>query len=199
MTEIKAVLFDMGGVIVQLDTLERVLGPTSLTPDEIWNAWILSDAVQRFEQGRCDVDEFATAMVAEMRLEGTEAEFIERFVAFPQGLYPRAVELVALVPDGIVTGILSNTNALHWDNQIDAETIQSLCDRAYLSYAIGMAKPHRDIYDYAVADLGLAGEQVLFIDDNQINVDGARAAGLQAGLAKGPEQAAQVLRDFGVV
>ncbi len=36
---IKAVLFDMGGVIVQLDSLENVLGPSTLNPDEIWNGW----------------------------------------------------------------------------------------------------------------------------------------------------------------
>ena len=37
MGDIKAVLFDMGGVIVQLDSLENVLGPSTLNPDEIWN------------------------------------------------------------------------------------------------------------------------------------------------------------------
>jgi len=60
-------------------------------------------------------------------------------------------------------------------------------------------KPDRDFFDHCVADLGLPADQVLFIDDNQINVDGAHAAGLQAGLAKGPEAALQVLREFAVI
>ena len=197
--KIAAVLFDMGGVVVQLDSLENVLGPTTLSSEEVWNTWILSDAVQRFERGQCAVEEFAEQIVAELQLEGTVDDFISRFVRFPQGLYPGAVEMVATVPSDVVTGVLSNTSALHWEHQTDAETVRGLCGRSYLSYELGLAKPEREIFDYAVADLALAPERVLFIDDNQINVDGARAAGLNAGLAKGPEEAAQVLRDFGVV
>lgn len=199
MGEIKAVLFDMGGVIVQLDSLETVLGPSSLTSDEIWNQWILSEAVQQFERGMGTVEQFADSIVDELGLEGSATAFIERFVNFPQGLYPGAVEMVASVPPAITTGVLSNTNALHWDGQKDAEVIRSLCEREYLSYAIGLAKPERDIFDYAVADLGVRADQVLFIDDNQINVDGATTAGLQSGLAKGPAAAEQVLRNFAVI
>jgi len=197
--EIRAVLFDMGGVIVQLDALENVLGRSSLSSEEIWNGWILSDAVQQFERGQCSVEHFAESIVDELSLEGSAEEFIERFVRFPQGLYPGAVEMAASIPPNVITGVLSNTSALHWDNQIDAEVVRGLFQRSYLSYAVGLAKPEREIFDFAVADLALPAEQVLFIDDNQINVDGALAAGLRAGLAKGPEQATQVLRDYGVV
>lgn len=196
--KIEAVLFDMGGVLVQLDSLENVLGPSGLTPDEIWDAWILSAAVQQFERGQCSVEHFADTILAEMRLEGTAAEFIERFVAFPRGLYPGAEELVASVPAGVTTAVLSNTSALHWENQESADIIQRMCHRSYLSYELGLAKPEREIFDHAVADLALAPEQILFIDDNMINVDGAATTGMQAGLAKGPEEAADVLRRFGV-
>jgi HAD superfamily hydrolase (TIGR01509 family) len=197
--DIKAVLFDMGGVIVQLDSLETLLGPSSLTSDKIWNQWILSEAVQQFERGMCKVEQFADRIVDELGLEGSATDFIERFMNFPQGLYPGAVEMVASVPARITTGVLSNTNALHWDAQKDAEVVRSLCERSYLSYAIGLAKPERDIFDYAIADLGVRADQVLFIDDNQINVDGAKTTGMQSGLAKGPAAAEQVLRDFAVI
>lgn len=198
-TEIQAVLFDMGGIVVQLDSLENVLGSSKFGPDEVWEKWILSDAVQAFERGQCDVDDFAATILEELALDGSAAEFIERFRQFPQGLYPGAVEMIASVPASIMTGVLSNTSALHWEHQIDAEIVRGLCPRSYLSYELGLAKPEREIFDYAVADLGLAADTVLFIDDNQINVDGAVAAGLQGGLAKGPEQASDVLRRFGVL
>ncbi len=199
MGEIQAVLFDMGGVIVQLDSLENVLGPTSLTPDEVWNAWILSDAVQQFERGQCSVDHFAAEILREMQLVGTADEFIDRFLAFPKGLYPGAVEMLAAMPPHITTGVLSNTSAIHWENQRDADVVRGLCQRSYLSYELGVAKPDREIFDHAIADLGMAPAQVLFIDDNEINIAGAQAVGMQAGLAKGPEAATRVLRDFGVI
>ena len=196
---IEAVLFDMGGVVVQLDSLENVLGTSVLGPAEIWNRWILSPAVQQFERGQCDLATFASTILIELQLDGTADEFIERFVNFPMGLYPGAVEMVATVPDHIVTGVLSNTSALHWEHQRDNEIVRGLCQRSYLSYELGLAKPEREIYDYAVSDLGIAAEHVLFIDDNQINVDGAIAAGLQSGLAKGPTEAAALLAQFNVV
>lgn len=196
---IRAVLFDMGGVVIQLQPLAHVLGPTPLSPEEIWNVWILSEAVQSFETGKCSVEQFATAIVDELSLQGTSDEFIDRFKRFPQGLFPGAVEMVASVPDDVVKGVLSNTNALHWDHQIDNEVVRGLFDREYLSYALGLAKPEREIFDHAVADLGLDASQVLFIDDNQINIDGAKAAGLQVGLAKGPVEGNKVLQRFGVI
>lgn len=195
---VRAVLFDMGGVLVQLDSLENVLGPSALGPDEIWEAWILSDAVQRFERGQCSVDDFAATIIAEMQLLGTTDEFIERFVGFPRGLYPGAEEVVAATRAQVTTAVLSNTSALHWEHQRDAEIVRRMCDRAYLSYELGLAKPDREIFDHAVADLGMAPGEVLFIDDNRINVDGARAAGLRAEVAKGPEQAAAALRRHGI-
>ncbi len=186
MGDIKAVLFDMGGVIVQLDSLETVLGPSPLTSDEIWNQFILSEAVQQFERGMCTVEQFADRIVDEMQLEGSPSDFTERFLNFPQGLYPGAVEMVASVPTAITTGVLSNTNALHWEGQKDAAVVRSLCERKYLSYAIGLAKPERDIFDYAVADLGVRADQVLFIDDNQINVDGCQDCGPAVRTGQGP-------------
>jgi len=192
------VLFDMGGVLVRLDSLENVLGPSTLGPDEIWEAWILSDAVQRFERGQCSVEDFGATIIAEMQLLGTAEEFVERFVRFPQGLYPGAEDVVAAARAQVTTAVLSNTSALHWEHQQDADIVRAMCDRAYLSYELGLAKPDREIFDHAVADLGVTPGEVLFIDDNRINVDGARAAGLRAELAKGPGQAAEALRRHGL-
>lgn len=53
-------------------------------------------------------------------------------------------------------------------------------DGAYYSCDIGAAKPSAAFFAHIVADLGLAPEQLLFIDDQPGNVAGARAAGLAA-------------------
>ncbi len=50
-----------------------------------------------------------------------------------------------------------------------------------------------------VEDLGVEAGRVLFLDDNQINVDGALAAGLQAEVTKGPIEAGAVLARYGLV
>lgn len=196
--EIRAVLFDMGGVLVELGPLEELLGG-SMSSHDFWPRWLASPSVRALESGRCGVDEFARGLVEELELTIEPDEVVERFAAFPRGLYPGAVELVDSVPDHVVTGLLSNTNQLHWDHQVDGPVIRGLCRHAFLSYRLGLVKPDGAIYQRVVADLGLDADRVLFVDDNQINVDGARSAGLRAEVAKGPAAAAAILADYGLV
>lgn len=198
MAEIEAVLFDMGGVLVELGPLEELLGD-AMAGEEFWPRWLASPSVRGLESGRCSVDEFARGLVEELGLTITPDDVIQRFAAFPRGLYPGAVELVASVPDAITTGVLSNTNPLHWDHQSDGATIRGLCHHAFLSYLLGAVKPDRDIYDLVAAELAIEPDRILFLDDNQINVDGARAAGWRAEVAKGPGEAAAVLTDHGII
>ena len=84
---IRAVLFDMGGVVVKLDSLATVLSGSTMSETELWNAWILSPAVKMYERGECDVEYFASSVVAELALQGTPQDFIDRFVAFPPVSY----------------------------------------------------------------------------------------------------------------
>lgn len=196
---IAAVVFDMGGVLVELAPLEDMLVGVDLDRDELWERWILSGAVKAYEGGRCDVDEFLEMLIAELGVELDPAELLERFRSFPQGLFEGARELLDEVRAACPIGILSNTNDLHWSTQIDNEYLRGAFDHEYLSYAVGLVKPERDIYDHVVSDLNLAAERVLFLDDNLINVKGARAAGLKSEVVKGPSQARAALVAHGVL
>ncbi len=53
-------------------------------------------------------------------------------------------------------------------------------DGFYYSCDLGLAKPDPAYFRTVVADLGLPGDAVLFVDDRQDNVEGAREAGLRA-------------------
>ena len=64
-------------------------------------------------------------------------------------------------------------------------------DGILLSAEVGVTKPDRRIFDELCARYGLDPARTLFVDDNPPNVDGARAAGLQAVLFK----SATTLRD----
>lgn len=198
MSKIMAVVFDMGGVVVKLGSLPDILAGSGLSDDEIWERWILSDAVRRFEGGQCDIDAFAADLIAEFGVTLEAAELIERFTRFPEGLYPGAAELVAAVNAQATTGVLSNTNELHWTQQKDHVQISSMFDRTYLSYDLGLVKPDAAIYEHVADDLAVARDRILFIDDNKVNVDGAVAVGMQGAVAKGPDEAAAALRSFGL-
>lgn len=197
MSQIEAVVFDMGRVLVGLGSLVELLDEPDLTDDEFWPRWLASPAVREFETGRIDADSFAEALVAEVGLSITPGEFLRRFTVWPQGLLTGVRELVASVP--VTTALLSNTNALHWFHQPDAAEVRALCDRSYVSFELGMVKPDREIFDHIAADLGLAPERILFLDDSAPNVEGARAAGWQAERVVGVDESRSALVTHGVL
>jgi putative hydrolase of the HAD superfamily len=57
---------------------------------------------------------------------------------------------------------------------------EPLVDRCYFSAEIGLAKPDPAYFAHIVADLGIAADELLFVDDGRENVAAARAAGLGA-------------------
>ncbi len=195
---IGVVLFDMGGVVVELGPLDELLGWT-MPADEFWPRWLASPAVRAFERGRCTVDEFAVDLRAEFELPLGESDVVERFARFPRGLFPGAAAMVEEVRHRVTTAVLSNTNALHWETQIDAPTIAGLFDRRFLSYELGLVKPDADIFQRVLADLARPAETVLFLDDNQISVDAARREGLRAHRVWGVGEARAVLGRYGLL
>ena len=177
-------IFDIGGVLVDWNPrhLYRALfdGDEAATEHFLvhvcshdWN--LMQDAGRPFAEG-----------VAE--LTARFPEYTELITAYDT----RWEEMVAGVIDGTVA-ILRELDArgtpLYCLTNFSTEKLP-LClsrfdffgafDGIVVSGEIGMVKPDRAIYDHLVETYGLTPAQCLFIDDNQANVAGARAAGWQA-------------------
>ena len=56
-----------------------------------------------------------------------------------------------------------------------------------------MRKPEHRIYMHALEQLGVRAEHVVFLDDNRVNLDAARACGLNVVEVKQPVAALQKL------
>lgn len=199
-TTIKAVVFDMGGVFVRLGPISEVIGEEDLSVEEFWTGWLSSPVVRSFERGRCSAEVFGEAIVKELGLAMSGEEFIARFVQWPKGFYPGAESLLrSLKEGGMPISVLSNTNALHWNKQIDHELITDLFDVQFTSYSIDMVKPDAEIFEYVVSKLDVAPEHILFLDDNQPNIDGADAVGIHAVRTRGIDEVRVALESFGLL
>ena len=196
--EIGAVVFDMGGVLVELGPLTEILGDDPLPPEEFWALWLSSPTVRKFEMGRCSAEEFGERLVVEMGLSFSGTELVERFASWPNGLFDGAEQLVLSLGRDVEIAVLSNTNALHWEHQPDHEAVRSMFSRQYLSFELGLAKPDREIFEHVVSDLDVPADHILFLDDNQVNVDGARSVGMRAELVRGIDEARAVLERAGL-
>ena len=198
---VRVVLFDVGGVLVQLSGVATVLGWVAdrWTPAELWHRWLHSPAVRAFETGRCDADTFAADLVTELELGVAPALFLESFAGWPTGLYPGVHELVTRIPGNVTRALLSNSNALHWTRIEEEFGLRSLFEHRFVSHLTGRIKPDPDAFEHVVRSLGCDPASVFFLDDNLLNVEAAQAIGMQGAVVRGIAEAEQALRDAGVV
>ena len=198
---VSVILFDIGGVLVELGGVQTMLGwlDKSMTLDQLNETWLLSPVVSAFEAGRMASDEFARQIVEEMSLRVSPETFLHEFTYWPQGLFPGVVDVIDRIPSTYTTAILSNTNALHWPRLMDEMGLANRFDHYFASHLVGMIKPDQDIFEYIVAALMCEPEDILFMDDNWLNVKAAREFGLQAEVTKGMREAGQALIDYGVL
>ena len=196
----RVVLFDLGGVVVELGgvgELGAMLGESR--EEEIWRRWLHCPWVRRVERGHCTAEEFARGMVESWALPMGPDEFLDAFQRWPRGLLPGAKELLAELEGRVHRACFSNTNAFHIDHQLEAFGLRQLFDEHFFSNRIGLVKPDRDAYEHVVAALGCAPGEILFFDDNLLNVDGALAVGLDAHRVQGVPAARCLLAERGIL
>lgn len=195
---IRVVLFDLGGVLLQL----RDTGPTfGVTGDErdFHRRWILSHAVREFERGAIDFDEFARRVVVELNLPYDAGEFLQRFDSWPGDLFEGVPELLASLAIDYRVALLSNTNAVHWQRDNVAGVLEPLFDHAFLSFRTGLLKPDADAFGQVLNHYNRTPSEILFLDDNPLNIEAAASIGVRACLTRGVDDVRQALANNGII
>ena len=197
---IEFVLFDLGGVIIELGSVSSLQEmAASVGDEEHWHQWLATPWVRRFEKGECSATEFSTQVVAEWGLDVAPERFLEIFRDWPIGPYPGASDLLHEVQQSVQIGCLSNTNSMHWDHQRSLWSILDMFDFRFLSFELGLAKPDDAIF-HAVADrLPFSRDRILHFDDVAENCDTARSLGFRSVQVRGLDEVRTALRKFGVL
>jgi len=111
---IDAVLFDLGGVLIELGGVRAMMELADIdTDDELWQRWLSCRWVRTFERGRCSANDFAAGVISDWALSVTPDAFLDAFRNWPIGPLPGAEALVRQVGQTVPVGCLSNTNTLH--------------------------------------------------------------------------------------
>jgi len=190
-SEIRVLLFDVGGVLVQLSGVEAMLEwlDNRISEDEFWRRWLQSVPVRQFETGQIDADEFAIGVTSEFGLAVEPRQFLEAFIRWPTGLYPGTLEMLARIPSSYQRAVLSNSNALHWPRVQTEMKLGAAFDNNFVSHLTGRIKPDAAAFEHVMESLGCSPASVLFLDDNLLNVDAAKRVGMQAVRVRGIEEA----------
>jgi putative hydrolase of the HAD superfamily len=197
---IEVVLFDLGGVLFDFGGVGRMKELSGIDDDEeIWRRWLGCRWVREFERGDCSAADFAAGVVADWELPITPDAYLDAFRSWLGGPLAGAEALVRETREHVRVGCLSNTNSLHWADHEHQWDLLHAFDVRFLSFEMGHVKPDAEIFEQVVRVLETPAERVLFLDDNRINVDGARAAGLQAERTVGAAAARACLVTRGIL
>ncbi len=165
-------------------TDNRLATPTSSTEATLkavlGAAWLQSELVQAFETGTLSAQDFATQFIEQHQLNVERDTFITALQAWPTQAFPGATDLLVTLRKHYTIGLFSNINELHWDRVMHEMGLFGHFDHQYASHLIGRAKPATSSFEYIISDLQKQPEQILFLDDNALNVAAAASTGIHA-------------------
>ena len=187
--KVEAVVFDWGGVITipPGPVIEKLYKEVDIDQKKLRTRraeYRDDDPDSQFaklERGELSLDAYLTWSHSD--LPGAEAIWDPRsphFLFSHLKVVPEVVNRISqLRQRGLITGLLTNNIAEAWPVVTEALDVEKLFDVVVNSAFVGMRKPEERIYTHLLDELEMEPENVLFLDDNRINVDAARARGIQ--------------------
>ena len=185
----KALIFDMGGVLVDLDiedckrAFKEELGYYSI--DEIIDACHQKGIYGDLEEGMLEADEFRRIVLSESR-PGALPEDVDRAMwHILVGIEPYKADMLKRLSESYDLYLLSNNNPICLPCSAGmfekaGIPLEKIFRKCYYSFEMKALKPSPAFYKAIVEDIDLPSEDMLFIDDSMRNVEGAVEAGLPA-------------------
>jgi putative hydrolase of the HAD superfamily len=182
--QVRAVIFDLGGVVVDsplhaIRRYERELG----IPEGVVNRVVVETgpggAWSRLERGEVSMPEFQRDFEAELRAVGHTISAAAMMARIAEcGPRPVMVEAIRRIrARGLRAGALTN----NWANERGEPThdLSRLFDAFIESSKVGLRKPDPRIYQLACDALGVTPTEAVFLDDIGRNLKAARALGMR--------------------
>ncbi|NDV77456.1 HAD family phosphatase [Dysgonomonas sp. 511] len=208
-TQIKNILFDFGGVIININkkkALKRFAEIGFPNIDEYLGEFRQKGIFLEYEEGKINQEDFYKEF---RKLAGREdisdKDIDSGWLAFLDGLPEYKLELLKELRKKYNVYLLSNTNPaiMGWattpDFSPEGLPIGAFFDKCYISYKIGCAKPDKEIYEHVIADSGMNPAETIFFDDGKTNIEVAQQLGFQTYLTDQAEDLRKVFVDKGLL
>lgn len=205
LTQIKNIIFDLGGVIINLDINRSIEALQKLCKANCQIAYSQREQSQLFdmlETGISSPEQFRAGLRAAYGITASDEEIDAAWNAMLLDIPQERIDLLLELGKKYRIFLLSNTNAIHQKrfNEIVAHSftipsLDSLFEQAYYSHLIGMRKPDTLVFEGIIAMNKLKKQETLFIDDSIQHIESAQKVGLQTLYLQPPLTINQFFKD----
>ena len=189
MENFDAIIFDLGGVILNIDYNKTCLAFEDLglkNFSDLYSQASQSGLFDRFETGQISTQFFINELLPYLP-KGTSAnELVHAWNAMILDFPDENLALLQRLRKKKKIFLLSNTNEIHIQcfhrklaQKTNFQHLNSYFDFVYFSNEINMRKPDESIFEFVCQQQKLHPEKTLFIDDSIQHVEGAKKMGLQ--------------------
>ena len=186
---IKNIVFDLGGVLVDLDFKSAINGLQKAgfaNVKEQLQAFDREGIFQKFELGEMTTEEFRSAIRENSTVTLTDEEVDALWNLMLLEIPREKLELILDLRGKYMVYLLSNTNSIHWDyvckNAFNYRgfRVNDYFEKTFLSFEMHLAKPDKAIFEKMLEDANLLAEETFFIDDSEANCKAAAEVGIHA-------------------
>lgn len=187
-SKIKNVIFDLGGVLVNLDfdsclNAFRTAGFTDI--DQQVCQFRGKGLFSQFEKGEITPEAFREAIRKQTSQSLTDRKIDDMWNLMLLDIPREKLELLLDLRGRYMVYLLSNTNKIHWDYACEhmfsyrGFRINDFFEETFLSFEMHQAKPDKKIYELMMKEANILPEETFFIDDSEDNCKAAGALGIQ--------------------
>lgn len=197
MSEIKNLLLDLGGVVLNVDYHKMVdifkeYGVINF--DKHFTQAKQVEIIDKFEEGKCTIEEFRNGIRDLVKVNLSDEQIDNAWFSMILDLPKERIELIGLLKLKYNVYLFSNTNELHiellkkrYEEEFGFDIFQMLFTKAYFSNEIKMRKPHPESFEWLLKDAGIKADETLFIEDSPQHIEGAKKVGLNTYWLTGGE------------
>lgn len=196
MKGIEAIIFDLGGVILDIDykrTADAFISLGVNDFDQLYSQHAATSLFEDLETGKLKAGHFYSAIREHTGLQLTNEQITTAWDAMLGEFPPERMRFLEQLSDRYKLFLYSNTNEIHYNafmrlfkEQIGERPFDSYFNKAYYSHTLGKRKPYEEGFAYIINDQQLDPATTLFIDDTISNIEGAQKLGLKTILLQPP-------------
>ena len=199
-SSIKALLFDLGGVVLEVD-FENVFRSwaslSALDEIQIKSKFKMNEHYKQHERGHITASEFFEHLRTELQLTATDHEMTSAWNDIFGSEISATLDAIDAVSNNIPTYAFTNTNRTHqlyWEQHFPR--IVSTFEKLFISSEIGLRKPEAKAFEFILDDISVKPHELLFFDDSVENIEGAKRLGIQTVLVTSSDSVVSALREI---